>query len=304
MQRESKIICGIFGAMFRSLFLWRTLISAQVFFLGILCLAQTTPLPSPAKGDEWLVATWNACNFGKSKSAAEIAMMAGLLHTMDVVAIQEVSVSGFGAQAVAKLAASLADKGAAWDYVLSDPTSGEGTERYAFLWKPSRLTLLAWPQGARGILATALADSLSREPFLVRFRAKNGKILTFANFHAVPTAKKPQREIALLAALPVLYPQEKWVILGDFNLGPKKKGAYESLWAKGFSPIFPDQKTSLKRELAEDGSYLYQRYDNILYQKTSLTPKEAGIIDFVPQYQTLKEARMLSDHLPIWVRFQ
>ncbi len=48
-----------------------------------------------------------------------------------------------GAQAVARLADELNRKGTKWDYVISDPTSSSAykTERYAFIWKTSKVTI-------------------------------------------------------------------------------------------------------------------------------------------------------------------
>lgn len=77
-------------------------------------------------------------------------------------ALQEVVAGHGGAQAVAKLADELNRKGAKWDYIVSDPTSSSAykTERYAFLWKTSKVKKIgkAW-------LEKKYHLEIDREPF-------------------------------------------------------------------------------------------------------------------------------------------
>src|SRR6187402_929541 len=67
--------------------------------------------------------SWNLQNFGKSKSDEEIAFIANTIKDYDIIAIQEVVAGNGGAQAVARLAEALNQKGAKWDYRISAPTS-------------------------------------------------------------------------------------------------------------------------------------------------------------------------------------
>ena len=75
--------------------------------------------------------------------------MASTIKDFDIVAIQEVVAKDpGGAQAVARLAEALNRMGSKWDYTISNPTSSSAykSERYAFLWKPSKVTKMgkAW----------------------------------------------------------------------------------------------------------------------------------------------------------------
>ena len=87
------------------------------------------------------VLSWNIENFGKSKSDSTLVCISQILKDYDVVAIQEVVAGYGGAQTVAKLIDELNRKGATWDYTISNPTmsSAYKTERYAFLWKTSKI---------------------------------------------------------------------------------------------------------------------------------------------------------------------
>ncbi len=239
--------------------------------------------------------TWNLLNFGKSKDDQEMAFIADLLRPYDVVAVQEVNTGPDGAQAVARLDDELDRRGAQWDYVVSDATTGTGSERYAYLWKPSRVRLLG-----RAWLEAALADDLDREPYLARFETlQNRQQMLVASLHAVPRAKRPADEIALLDELHRLYGDDHLLILGDFNLSQKHQ-AWDELKAAGYQPVIVDQKTSLRRK-RKDGQHLANEYDNIFYEPAFLQVGASGVVDFTGEFRTLKQARTISDHLPVFM---
>lgn len=243
--------------------------------------------------DSLRILSWNIQNFGKSKDAEEIAFIAQIVRKFDLVTIQEVSVSAFGSQAVAHLADELNRTGASWDYRISDPTTGDGAERYAWLWKKHKVKPLG-----NCMLAGYLADSLNREPYLCHFLAGRDTLLV-GTFHAVPTAKGPAREISFLYQIYKHHPKNNIMIMGDFNLS-EKNPAFLSLKEIGFEPALRKQKTSLKTE-PKNGEILANEYDNIFYLNRKVVKMSAGAIDFTPNFPTLKEAREISDHLPIWM---
>lgn len=88
------------------------------------------------------ILSWNVENLGKSKSDETIAYIAQTVKDYDIVALQEVVAGYGGAKAVARLADELNRTGTQWDYIVSNPTTGNSykTERYAYLWKPSKVT--------------------------------------------------------------------------------------------------------------------------------------------------------------------
>lgn len=240
------------------------------------------------------IVTWNLYNIGISKDDEEVAFIAKMLKDYDIIAIQEISTKLSGPRAIVKLKDELNRRGSKWDYIISDPTSGSGSERYAYLWRTNKFALSgrAWLVKAR-----SLDTRLSREPYMARFKAGDNSIL-MANFHAVPTSKNPAQEIQLLDELQNLYSKDNLVILGDFNLSQKSK-AFEDLKKKGFQPVVVNQKTSLRR-IKRGSEYLAQEYDNIFYETARFSNRRSGIIDFVPHFKSLKEARAISDHVPVW----
>jgi len=251
---------------------------------------------APPDAPQIRLVTWNLYNFGRTKDDQEIAVAAQTLRDADLVAAQEIVTSPPGAQAIGKLDQELDRTGAAWDYRISPPTTGPGTEKYAFLWKPSRLRLMG-----RAWLEASLADSLDREPYLARFEhRKSGQTLLVASLHAVPTSKDPEREIALLDRLHWQYETDHVVIVGDFNLD-EDDAAFDELRGLGYAAVLDDQPTSLRMERREGpNGHLANEYDNIFYETTPFQTTRGGVLDFTPQFSSLKEARSLSDHLPVY----
>ncbi len=240
--------------------------------------------------------TWNLYNFGKSKTDKEIAFFAKEMKGFDIVAVQEISTGNYGAKAVAKLADELNRTGSKWDYIISEATSGEGSERYAFLWKPSKIKL-----SGKSWLEQTLESEIDREPFLARFQFGSKKFL-LATIHAVPKEKHPQTECKLLSKLSPLYPDDNIMIMGDFNLS-QKDDSFDGLKKSGFEPSIVNQKTSLKMKGSSDGDHLANEYDNIFYEMNSFQKIKAGVLDFSKEFNSLHEARTISDHLPVYLEF-
>jgi deoxyribonuclease-1-like protein len=242
------------------------------------------------------VISWNIQNFGRSKSSNDTVMkyLAQKLKIYDIIAVQEVSTSEFGSQAVAKLDDLLDRTGSSWDYVVSNPTSGEGSERYAYLFKKSRVKLKEKPQ-----LESSLSDKLNREPFKAIFVFK-GNEYYFFNLHLVPTEKKPEIEASYLATLGQTYTGKKIIFMGDLNLSQSNPG-FDAVkkWSK---PLLIGKKTSLK--MKDDGTgYLNQEYDNF-FITSNITSKTSDVILFFKDFLTLKQARKVSDHCPIFCQIK
>jgi endonuclease/exonuclease/phosphatase family metal-dependent hydrolase len=234
---------------------------------------------------------------GASKDDSEIAFMASVIKSYDIIAIQEVSTSPPGAQAIARLADALNRSGGKWDYRISNPTTGDGSERYAFVWNTSKARLFGKPW-----LADSLSALMNREPFLALFIYGSDTFL-LATFHAVPKDKNPASEISKLYKLDYLYEKYHLIILGDFNL-PASSDAFNSLKKRNIIPALTHQKTSLKMKPGAGGEHLASEYDNLLYENDEIIMTESGVNDFSTRFSSLKEARTISDHIPVWGRFE
>ncbi|MDR7373006.1 endonuclease/exonuclease/phosphatase family protein [Flavobacterium aquidurense] len=243
------------------------------------------------------ILSWNLENFGKSKSEVELNFIANTVLDYDIIAIQEVVAGYGGAQAIAKLSAILNEKGSKWNYIVSDPTSSSSykAERYAFIWKTSTAKL----QG-NSWLEKKYHSEIDREPYFATFEIGK-KTITLVNFHAITKNKQPETEIKYFKFLPVEYPNLNLVFMGDFNC-PQSHTVFNPLKKSGYTAILQNQKTSLKQKCKNDGC-LASEFDNIFYKTSSLDYKNSGIISFYQNFNSLQEARKISDHIPIWFEF-
>jgi deoxyribonuclease-1-like protein len=235
------------------------------------------------------IMSWNIQNFGLKKASNDtiIDYLAQQMRSYDIVAIQEVSVNG-GAQAVAKLDAALDRMGASWDYVVSDPTEGAGSERYAFLYKKHKVLL-------RGTyLEKAVKNTIDREPFVATFCIGGKREIIILSNHLVPTDKKPAIEAGHLCSLERWYKGTGFIFCGDFNLSSAHEGF--SCLKKWSVPVLDGEKTSLKMK-ASDGKMLSQEYDNFFVSEGLNC--SGGVVHFYKDFSDISLARKISDHCPI-----
>lgn len=245
------------------------------------------------------ICSWNLMDFGKSKSDIEIELIANTVKNFDIVMIQEVVAKDpGGAQAVGRLGEALNRKGDKWEYRISDPTSGESSykrERYAYLWKPSKITIVGKPW-----LEVKYTAEIDREPFFATFRSGN-KEFTLVNFHAITKSNQPETEIKYFKYLPDEYPNLNLIFCGDFNLPPSHT-VFNPLKKMGYLPVLSGQKTSLKQECNNDDC-LASEFDNIFYNSAKIKFISSGVIHFYKSFTEFKEARKLTDHVPVFFGF-
>jgi endonuclease/exonuclease/phosphatase family metal-dependent hydrolase len=266
-------------------------INRKIYIIVFLLYSFTTVLAQVK------LVSWNIQNFGKSKSTIEINFIANTLKNYDIIAIQEVVAGYGGAQAVAKLAAELNRKGSKWDYVISDPTSSTPykKERYAFIWKTAHIKKIG-----RAWLEKKYHLEIDREPFYCTFEYKKNKF-TVVNFYAITKSQQPETEIKYFKFLPALYPDLNLLFVGDFNC-PQSHTVFIPLKKMGYQSILVNQKTSLKQQV-KNNKYLASEYDNMFYNTSKINKIDKGVISFYKNFGSLKEARMISDHIPIWFEF-
>lgn len=241
------------------------------------------------------LSSWNIKDMGQSKSSTEITYMANLLKDFDVVALQEIVAGPGGAQAVARLADELNRKGYKWLYSISNPTQSSpySSERYAYLWKASKVQIVgkAW-------LDQNFVNEIEREPYLIRLKYKK-KVFTLVSFHAIPKSKQPETEIKYFKQYPKLYPDDKLIFLGDFNVTAKHT-VFNPLKKMNYLPVMDHQKTSLKTKCIQN-ECLASSYDHIFLNLEIIQVLDCGVIHFYLDFEDLKAARSISDHIPVWV---
>jgi deoxyribonuclease-1-like protein len=244
------------------------------------------------------ICSWNLKDFGRSKSDQEIEFIANTIKRFDVIAIQEVVAGYGGPQAVARLHSALNRKGSKWDYTISEPTSSASvnkSERYAFIWKTSRLLKVgdAWLENKYDV-------EIDREPFFITLNA-GGKNFTIANFHAITKKMQPEREIKYFRFLPSAYNNVNLIFTGDFNV-PQSHTVFNPLRKMGYTSAMEGQKTSLKQECSNN-ECLASEFDNFYFLKSRFNNTSSGFIPFYRSFSDLKQARLISDHVPIFFQF-
>jgi deoxyribonuclease-1-like protein len=245
--------------------------------------------------------TWNIRDLGRTKDAEEIHQIANILRDFDIVAIQEVVAKDpAGAQAVAKIADELNRMGSKWDYSISNPTKSPSTnisERYAFLWKTSKVKIINKPY-----LDKELEDLCFREPYIARFKLKKGEETFYViNYHSRKHYDKPEEEIIHFKDYLDRLDSKRIFIAGDFNLNEKHE-VWNPLYNLGFKPSLRNTPTTLKTK-CKNNNYLNHSIDNIYYNSSHIQQIQSGTVDFVEECDNLSNARSLSDHLPVFLEF-
>lgn len=268
----------------RSLWLW------LVLTVRLLC--------GTVYGEELKICSWNVAKLGKSKTPEQLAFMARLLCSCDVIALQEVNVAPDGAQQTATLLQELHNNcGTTWDYSLSRPTTSlnvQERERYVYIWKRSVLQA----QG-KGWLDTVWQENIVREPYIMNFR-HGVKIFTLVNFHAVPGKKDPAKEIAFFRKYPDRLKAYPFILLGDFNISPVHN-VLEPLKRQGYVPAFTSQKTTLRQACLPDGC-LANAYDNFILHPGRFEIHQRSAVHFYTLLDNdMKRSRSVSDHLPVTI---
>lgn len=222
------------------------------------------------------ILSWNIQNLGETKYKKDsvITQITNVIKSSkaDIVAIQEVITGPYGDSCIIKISKLLN-----YNYTISARTTGDGAERYAFLYKKD--IVLNWSK-----LDANLQDSINREPFMASFKY-NKKDIVIRQVHLVPTSKNPQQEVE------DLYCYKDGVICGDFNLTCKHLIYIPLL--KNFNSPLCGQGTSLKR----DGSVSENNYDHFLVDKTYKIVESKVFI-----YPYKGNRNTLSDHLPILIK--
>lgn len=128
-----------------------------------------------------------------------------------------------------------------------------------------------------------------------------GGCFTVVSFHAKTKKEQPETEIKYFKDFPALYPENNLVFLGDFNLS-ESHSVFNPLKNMGYKPALQGQKSSLRQKCLSDGC-LASEYDNIFYKPVRLKVAEKGIIHFYRNTPTFEQARAVSDHVPVYIRF-
>lgn len=220
-----------------------------------------------------VIMSWNIQYLGESKFKKDTIVPAiadvMIQSKADIISIQELVTNKYGDSCIIQLA-NILD----YNYVISNKTSGRGTERYAYLYSKDVELDTAY-------LDVTLEDSINREPYIAHFKYKCEEII-IRQVHIVPASKNPQGEIKHL------YKYKDGILCGDFNL-TSKHIIYTPLLVNFQCPLV-GEPTTFKR----DGSISKNSYDHFFVER-GIKINHSEVFEFEYKY----DKRKLSDHLPI-----
>lgn len=259
-------------------------------------------LSSDAEGSDLKLAAWNIrIMSNKSRTDAELIQIARTLADYDFIAIVELR----DETVLKRTQRILARMGVAYDYQFS-PAVGRGSkERYAFLYKSNRVSVVRpgelYPDAADG------RDNFARDPYWATFRAGAFDFSVIA-VHVIWGDRVGPRK-AEVRALADVYryvqdangDEEDVLLVGDFNRNSTDTESYRPIMAiPSMIRLFDfPQKSHIR-----DSSL----YDNIFFQKNHVTEYlgRSGIdrFDETDFGNNDKAANLaVSDHRPVWAVF-
>ena len=268
-----------------------------VFFLSG-CCARGYQLHENAGTKFVTIASFNIRIFSNnSRNDEEIEYIADVLKRYDIIAIQELR----DEEVLKRTTAVLRNKGVEYDYQISGKVGRGVKERYAFLYKKSKVRVLN-----KGKLYQEKDDEFIREPFYATFKA--GKFdFTLVTLHILYGKNKAERrrEIKKVA---VVYkeiqdedPNEQDIIvLGDFNFSPTDEG-WDNL--KEISTMYfliePPEKTTITDTSLFDNFWFQNEYVQEYSGKLGIDRFDETMFG----NDDAKAKLMVSDHRPIWAEF-
>lgn len=245
----------------------------------------------PAGADEpFTLATWNVRFLSNgSRDDAELTLIAQIISRYEFVALQEARDTAV----LDRLLAMLPD----YTYLASPPVGRGVSERYAFFYRPARVSVVA-----PAALCPDPDDRFIREPFVGHFRVDQFDF-TVITIHVIfgDSVAERRTEVSALATVVAAVdehngPENDVLLVGDFNL-PADDPAwtlarYEPLVAAHIPTTISDRSS----------------YDNIWYSPAATTEilPEVSIYRF-DEHLFANDDRAaslaVSDHRPVRARF-
>lgn len=276
----------------------------RAFGIKLLC-ASIALLVSSSQAYAFSLTTWNTKHLGRQ--TADVKRFAKLLANTDVAVLQEVNRPESSLPMLAEIAQEIeAQTGEKICYVISNLPTDETTNRYAFMWRSSRIRvypsihsnarLTDCPEpDAYEMTDIASASQITREPALAKFYSVKDRLaFIVAGVHLVPTRRQPSEEVPpLFDSLDKI--RNPLLVAGDFNLSSTNE-AFTIAREYGFRASLTGINTSLKVDVRDYS----MPYDNVWYRsirrnRASRTDVFAVFSELTPQ----QIRRSLSDHAPV-----
>ena len=207
------------------------------------------------------------------------------------------------------------ETGTDWAYVVSPEVGlGGAAEYYAFIYKTNTVTLLTGPTG---VYPEASSLDFSREPYFATFKSGDFDF-TLATVH-ITWGDSTAERVAEVERLDDVYnyiqglssSENDILICGDFNLDGPGHYAFSDLASAGCSWLVDDGPGVFTTYSTLQDTIGANFYDNIWSSSDCLShfTGESGVyytyqnFFLTEPYPHLSVRTQLSDHCPVWARF-
>lgn len=258
-------------------------------------------LPTPSSEDQTLrIGAFNVQVFGVSKADKPevMAVLADIIRTYDIIAIQEIRDSS--QTALPELVDLVNSDGSNYEYIVSERLGRTSSkEQYAYIYNSNTVKLTGDPQTYPEPENT---DPFHREPYIAPFKAIAGNYdAVLMVIHTDPDEATEEINALddVLEYSQSIYPEEDdFILMGDFNAD----GSY-----------FDEDSTSDLDEYywliddSEDTTTASSEntYDRIILTDTSDLYGQFGVLRYDLEYNlTEEQTKAVSDHYPVYAEFR
>jgi len=249
-------------------------------------------------GGELTICTFNIRIFSnKSRTDEDLRYIAGILKKYDLVAIEELRDETVLRRTVAELKV----QGFDYAYEASPPVGHGVKERYAFLYRPDKVTVIK-----HGKIYPDANNEFIRPPYYAYFKSGKFDFILVANHILFGNSLSTRR--LELKALSKAYsyiqnedPKEKDVIVvGDFNCPPTDEGWSDiKEYPTMVYLIKPPAKTTITDTSLYDNFWFQTQYVTEYTGKEGIDKFDETIFD----NDDKKASKVVSDHRPVWAVF-
>jgi endonuclease/exonuclease/phosphatase family metal-dependent hydrolase len=257
------------------------------------------PNTSPSSNETIRVGAFNVQVFGTTKASKPevMAVLANIIRTYDIIAIQEIRDSS--QTALPKLLDQVNSDGSQYQYVVSERLGRTSSkEQYAYVYNSNTLQLTGDPHTYPEPEGT---DPFHRQPYIATFKAVDGNYdAVFIVIHTDPD--EATEEINALADVlnytQILYPDEgDFILMGDLN-------ADGSYFKKGSTSTLDGYYWLIDNSLDTTTKSTNYTYDRIILTDSSDLYGQYGVHRFDLEYNLTEEQTVaVSDHYPVFAEF-
>jgi endonuclease/exonuclease/phosphatase family metal-dependent hydrolase len=254
---------------------------------------------SPSSKETLRIGAFNVQVFGTTKASKPevMAVLADIIRTYDIIAIQEIRDSS--QTALPQLVDLVNSDGSQYQYVVSERLGRTSSkEQYSYLYNSNTVQLVGNPQTYPEPEGT---DPFHRQPYIAAFKATGGNYdAVLMVIHTDPDEASEEINALddVLNYSQKLYPDEgDFIIMGDLNADGSYFKEDTTSDLDGYYWLIDDSEDTTTK--ATDYTY-----DRIILTDTSDLYGQFGVFRYDLEYHLTEEQTVaVSDHYPVYAEF-